>query len=105
MKQLKVYRGRTNIVPVSLGFDVSQDSFASDIRVSQNPTSRLIASWDISFATDGKDGELVFKLDSVLTSLIKENHGYMDLKRVSGQDVLNVFEAPIQVIFLNTITT
>lgn len=104
MKQLKVYKGRTVIVPVSLGFDISQEQFTSEIRVDKNSTSNLIASWDVSFATDGLDGELILTLDDSVTSGIENSIGYMDLKRVSGGEPFHVFDEPLEVLFVDTIT-
>lgn len=104
MKQVEVYKGRTVVLPVSLGFDVSQDTFTSEIRVRPSPSSTLIAAWDITFLTDGKDGELILRLDASITSAITQNLGYMDLKRVSGPNPLPVFDAPLEVVFLNTVT-
>ncbi len=36
MQQVKVQRGKTVILPVSLGFDVSQDTITSEIRVNKS---------------------------------------------------------------------
>ncbi len=80
MKQIIVHKGRTVVVPVSLGFDVSQDIITSEIRVGKSQTSDLIATWDVSFVTDGADGELVLTLDNSVTEVITQTTGYMDLK-------------------------
>ncbi len=81
MKQIIVHKGRTVVVPVSLGFDVSQDIITSEIRVGKSQTSDLIATWDVSFVTDGTDGELVLTLDNSVTEVITQTTGYMDLKQ------------------------
>lgn len=104
MSQLIVYKGRTNIVPVSLGFDVSNDTITSQIRAEKNFESELIATWTVSFLTDGEDGELILTLDNSITALIEATAGYMDLKRVSGGEPLHVFDDPLEVLFKNTIT-
>lgn len=104
MNQIKVYKGRTKILPVSLGFDVSNDVITSEIRESKRPTSELIAEWDVRFATDGTDGELILTLDYTVTETIMKSKGYMDIKRISGGEPLNVFDAPLEVLFQETVT-
>lgn len=104
MDQVIVSKGRTVILPVSLGYDVSNDAFVSEIRVDKNPESTLIATWTVSFATDGIDGELILTLDNTVTSLIVKSTGYMDIKRVTGGEPVNVFDEPLEVLFKNTIT-
>lgn len=104
MQQVIVHKGRTNVVQVSLGFDVSQDIFTSEIRVAKNSSSDLIAAWVVTFETDGRDGELILTLDDSVTTLITQSVGYMDLKRVSGGEPLPVFDEPLEVLFTNVVT-
>ena len=104
MEQLIVYKNRTTVVPVSLGFDVSQDTFTSQIREEEDSASPLIAEWTVSFLTDGTDGELLLTLDDSGTSQITKTKGFMDIKRVTGNEPVSVFDAPIEVLFRNTIT-
>lgn len=104
MQPVVVQKGRTVIVPVSLGFDVSQDVITSEIRISTNPTSLLIATWVVTFDTDGTDGELILTLDDSVTELIMQSVGYMDLKRVSGGEPLSIFNVPLEVSFVNAVT-
>ncbi len=104
MKQVSVHKGRTVILPVSVGFDVSQDTITSDIRVDKDSLSELIASWVVSFETDGVDGELILTLDNAVTALITKSVGYMDLKRVTGGEPVPVFDEPIEVLFKDSIT-
>ncbi len=104
MQQVKVQRGKTVILPVSLGFDVSQDTITSEIRVDKNQSSTLIATWVVSFETDGQDGELILTLDNSVTSSISNSIGWMDLKRVAGGKPLPIFAEPLEVLFVNTIT-
>lgn len=104
MQPIEVHKARTVEIPVSLGFNVSGDTFSSDIRVEANPESLLIASWDVSFKTDGTDGELLLTLDDEITSEIVQTTGYMDLKRVSGGEPLAVFPEPLQVVFIEAVT-
>lgn len=104
MKQLIVHKGRTVIVPVSLGYNVSNDTFVSEIRAGKTSGSDLIASWEVSFDTDGTDGEIVLKLDDAVTAAIQRSSGYMDIKRVTGGEPVPVFEDVIEVIFKDTAT-
>lgn len=98
-----VYKGRTTIVGVSLGFDVSADTIVSEIREEKDQDADLIATWTVSFATDGKDGELILKINDESNSLVK-SVGYMDMKRISSGEELPVFAEPIEVSFQSTIT-
>ncbi len=104
MQQVKVQRGKTVILPVSLGFDVSQDTITSEIRVDKSQSSTLIATWAVAFETDGQDGELILTLDNSITVEISNSVGYMDLKRVAGGEPLPIFNEPLEVLFVNTIT-
>lgn len=104
IQQVIVHKGRTVILPVSLGYDISGDTFTSEIRVDQDPASALIATWTTSFATDGIDGELVLTLDNSVTSTITRTRGYMDIKRVSGGEPLPVFDEPLEVLFKEVVT-
>lgn len=103
-KQVTVYKGRTTILQVSLGFDVSNDNITSQIREEKSRTSTLIATWAVSFATDGVDGELILTLDDAVSALVTKSTGWMDLKRVTGGEPVNVFDDPIEVLFKDTIT-
>lgn len=104
MQPVIVHRGRTVIVPVSLGFNVSQDTITSEIRVEPSSSSDLIATWDVSFATNGADGELILTLDDAITAEIEQSVGYMDLKRVAGGEPLPIFSAPLEVSFVDVVT-
>lgn len=104
MHQIIVHKGRTVVLPVSLGFDVSGDTITSEIRVDEDFESDLIASWNVSFATDGTDGELILTLDDSVTSEIDKSKGYMDLKRLTGGEPVAVFNDPLEVLFKNVIT-
>lgn len=99
-----VYKGRTNVVAVSLGIDVSADTFTSEIRKEINPESDLIATWDVSFETDGEDGELLLTLDDEVTSIIEIKNGYMDIKRITGGEPIPVFDTPLIVVFRESVT-
>lgn len=96
-----VYKNRTNIIPVSLGIDVSDDTITSEIRTT---SGTLIATWAVTFAGDGTDGELIFTLDNSAVSSITYPTGLMDIKRVSGGEPLPVFDRPLEVEFRDAVT-
>lgn len=102
--QVIVHKGRTNTLIVNLGQDVSADTFTSEIRSEPTVESPLIATWQVSFVTDGVDGELKLVLDDAATTGIKPNSGYMDLKRISGSEPVPVFDRPLEVVFRGTVT-
>ena len=102
--ELVVHRNRTNIVPLGLGFDVSGDTITSQIRIEPGAEGAPLAEWDVSFATDGSDGEIVLTLLEADVSAITVNYGYMDLKRVSGGEPLPVFLEPLKVHFQGVVT-
>jgi hypothetical protein len=99
-----VHKGRTNIVNVSLGIDVSADTITSEIRQEPNQDSELIATWTVTKKTDGSDGELILTLDDAITKTIEATSGYMDLKRIVGGQPVAVFDKPIEVAFRGTVT-
>jgi hypothetical protein len=99
-----VHKGRTNVVTVSLGIDVSEDTLTSQIRTEPDVEAPLIAEWDVAFRFDGTDGELVLTMDDLITSQITVNSGYMDLKRMSGGEPLAVFDKPLEVSFRGSVT-
>lgn len=99
-----VHKGRTNTVQVSMGINVSADVITSEIRTDPDVNSPLIATWTVSFASDGADGELILKLDDLVTSQIAQQVGYMDLKRVSNGEPIPVFDRPLEVLFQSTVT-
>ncbi len=104
MQQIVVHKGRTTVISVSVGVDVSLDVITSEIRVGKTQSSELIATWVVTFATDGKDGELILTLDDSVSTLITKSVGHMDLKRVTAGQPLNVFDEPLEVIFKESIT-
>lgn len=104
MKQVIVQKGRTNTVQLGLGYDVSNDTFESEIRAEKNHESTHLATWVVSFLTDGTDGELILTLDDSVTSEITKSTGWMDVKRISAGEPLTVFDEPLEVLFKNTIT-
>lgn len=104
MQQIIVHKGRTTIVPVSLGFDVSNDTITSEIREGRNSDSTLIATWIVAFETDGTDGEIVLTLENEVSAEITKATGYMDLKRVTGGEPVSIFDEPLEVLFKDVVT-
>lgn len=102
--EIVVHKSRTNVVTVGLGIDVSEDTITSEVRSQPDIGSALIMTWDVEFATDGTDGELILTVDDVITAQIEANSGYMDLKRVSGAEPVPVFDTPLEVIFRGSVT-
>ena len=103
-KPLIVHRNRDNVIMVDLGFDVSQDEIASEIRSGKSITSDLIATWAVEFNSDGEDGELILRLSRDDVSEISHTYGYMDLKRITGENEISVFPSPIEVVFQGVVT-
>lgn len=109
MADIVVHKNRTNVLRVSLGMDVSLDTFTSEIRAEANNSSTLYGTYVCNFLTDGTDGELVLTLDDseVLSAnpvLADVKKGYMDIRRLSGGEPYPVFNAPIKVVFQDTVT-
>lgn len=102
--ELIVHRNRTNIVPLNLGFNVSQDIITSEIREEVDPTSNLLATWVVEFTTDGVDGELTLILPESEIIDVEKKYGWMDLKRESGGVSLPVFREPLKVAFKGVVT-
>jgi hypothetical protein len=102
--EIIVHKGRTNVVTVSLGIDVSADTITSEIRSEPDQSAPLLMTWTVDFLTDGEDGELVLSVDNVITAGIQANSGFMDLKRVIGGEPFAVFDRPIEVTFRGTVT-
>jgi hypothetical protein len=104
MDQIVVHRGRTVVVPVSVSYDLSGSTITSDIRKTRKASSDLIASWDVSFVTNGFDGDFLLTLLHDVTETIVDEIGYMDIKRVIDGTPTNIIDTPIQVMFVDAIT-
>lgn len=96
--------GRTNVIGVSFEGDISGEVWASEIRKGRSISSELIATWDVAFATDGTDGNLVLTLDDAVTAAIQHTTGWMDVKRVANGEPFSAFVEPIPVIFEGVVT-
>lgn len=104
---INVYKGRTTIVPVSLGIDVSGDTITcviGNLDDSSHEDYEILAEWVVAFETDGTDGELILTMDDAEVAAVTAITGWMDMKRVSGGEPLPVFEKPLEVIFRGTVT-
>jgi hypothetical protein len=101
LSQITVHRNRTAVHLVYLGYNPTGQNFLSQIRESRSPSSRLIATWDISVVGDGSSGELRLSLDNGVTKEITQTFGYMDIVREEGGEPYSVIETPITVVFLD----
>jgi hypothetical protein len=101
---VSVYKGRTTVVGLDLGYDISGESFVSEIREGKDRSTPLIASWSITYATDGSDGKLVLTLDDSVTTAIEHSVGYMDVKRITGSEPVPAFDDILEVAFKNTVS-
>lgn len=99
-----VHKNRTNTLLVNMGINVVGSVITSEIRSEPSVDSPLIAQWVVSYVTDGTDGKLKLVLDNTFTADIKANSGYMDMKRVVGGEPLAVFDEPLEVAFIGTVT-
>lgn len=99
-----VHKGRTNVLAVSLGIDVSADTITSQIRSEPEQDSDLIAVWTVAKIGGGTTGELTLTLDDSTTVNITATSGYMDLKRITGGQPVPVFDKPVEVLFRGTVT-
>lgn len=99
-----VHKGRTNVLQISLGINVSADTITSQVRTQPDQSSTLIMTWSVVKTTGGADGELTLTVDDSVTAGIKENTGYMDLKRLVGGEPIPVFDQPLEVEFRGSVT-
>lgn len=102
--QITVYKNRTNVKQVDLGFDVSGDVITSEIRAGKGVDSDLIATWTVEFVNDGTDGLLTLTIDDSNLQNITVRKGYMDMKRMSAGEPIGVFTKPIIVRFKDVVT-
>lgn len=102
--QVIVHKGRTNVIQVNMGINVSADTFTSQIRSEPDAESPLIATWVVTKPNGGTDGILSLKLDDSVTAVITAAGGYMDLKRVTAGEPIPVFDKPLEVVFRGTVT-
>lgn len=99
MEPIPIYRGYKKQIFVALGYDVSEDDLSSQIRVTEDPESDLLATWAIGFVTDGTDGELILTLDASETNVTTHSKGYMNIKRISAGEPYVVFDGVLECVF------
>lgn len=104
MSAIKVYRGRDAELPIDTGIDLSGDVVTSQIRTKPSQEGALLAIWTVDFVTDGSDGKLLLTMSSTLTGQISADGGWMDLKRSGGGVVLPIFDEPVPVIIIGSVT-
>ena len=104
MNKVIVHKNRTNTISLDLGFDVSGDTITSEIRTEADHESTLLATWVVTFETDGTDGKLILTLDNTFTGQIDVDSGFMDIKRISAGEPLPVLDRPLEVEFRGTVT-
>lgn len=102
MSSIRIYRGRTARSTITLEYSVLGDIIRSQIRVAVNPTSKLIAEWDVDISPDGR--RITLTLDDLVTKNIVESGGYMDIKRVTGGEPVPVLDYPLPVVIMNVVT-
>lgn len=98
-----VHKGRTNIISVNLGIDVTGDTFSSEIRSEPDVDSQLLATWVVT-VEDASTGELKLVLDDLFSGQVTVSSGYMDIKRVTGGEPVAVFDEPLEVSFRGVTT-
>lgn len=103
-KPVVVDLGRTNIITISVGYDLSDSVVTSQIREEEDRASPIIAEWAVTFKTNGVDGELVLTMDNLVSTAITKQEGYMDLKRVVNGEPFSIFAKPILVKFQKVVT-
>lgn len=103
MADVEIYKNRTNVVRLDLGIDVSGDTITSEIRAKVGVDSPLLGTWVVSFLTDGTDGKLILTIDDSQLTDISAKNGYMDVKRLSAGEPLQIFD-PIKVVFKEVVT-
>lgn len=99
-----VHKGRTNVITVDLGIDVSLDVITSEIRSEPNTDSVLLATWVVTKISGGTTGLLSLRIDDNESRQIAADSGYMDIKRVTGGEPVPVFDRPLEVSFRGTVT-
>lgn len=99
-----IHRDRKNYLTVDLGMDVSLDVLTSEIRVEEDVNSDLLATWDVAFATDGTDGQLVLTLEASAIANVTHTNAWMDIKRTTGGEPLSAFLQAVPVVFKGVVT-
>jgi hypothetical protein len=101
--QILVHKERTNSVLVDLGLDITGNTITSEIRSEPFSSSALIATWTAT-VTNAALGLLTLTLDNSITSAITASGGFMDIKRVVSGEPIPVFNQPLEVVFIGSVT-
>jgi hypothetical protein len=101
MADLKVYRGRTTVVPIALGVDVTGDDLVAEIRTATDPESTLLATWDVDIEIPALGIGTMTLDDSVADIAPDIDGGWTDILRVTGGQPISLFAAPVRVRFVN----
>lgn len=102
MNPIRIRRGRTERVTVYLPYPVKGDEITSQIRVAASRDSHLIATWTVDLNEDGT--KIYLTLDDSITTDIAESAGYMDLKRVTGGEPVQLLDHPLLVEISDPVT-
>lgn len=101
---LVIHKNIRNVIPVSMGIDVSTDTFYSSVKSEPGIGKPVIMDFVVSFLTDGTDGELLLTVDDTITGQIQVDKGYMDIRRIVAGEPVPVFDRPVEVEFRDTVT-
>lgn len=101
---IRVFKDRTTVVGFKFPYDLSDSVLTSEIRRGPSDDTPLIATWEIEFTNDGRDGATLFSIDNSVSALIEESYGYMDVKRVVDGEPVPVFDDPLPVEFKRQVT-
>jgi len=102
--QIIIYKGRTNIVLLAVGRDVSTSVISGEIRKEKNRESDLIATWVVGFVNTGADGELILTIDDSETDELEESRGWTDFKEVVSGEPMMLFDEPLEVLIKDPVT-
>jgi hypothetical protein len=104
LQRLTVYKNRSNRIQVDMKEDVSGMTLTAEIRTQPSHLSPLLATWTVSFVTDGTDGLVELYLSDTITAQIEADTGYTDIKKVISGEPYPGFERPLEVFFQGTVT-
>lgn len=102
----KFNKGRYNAVRVNLGYNATGEVFSAEIRERPEQSSPLILTWFVD-DTDLATGYVELQYDDSESDNAQINantEGWMDLKRVEGDSDVTVFDEPLAVKLMGTVT-
>lgn len=98
-----IHRGLTNTIPLVLGYDTTGDTISSQVRSGPDRSYPRLLNFEVT-VVDESNGEYTLTIDDTFTSQIVVDTGYMDVLRITGGEPVPVFEEPLQVIFMGTVS-